>query len=398
MSQETVKILKMLEEGKISSTEADSLLSALGGRRQGHAFKDLDVDHEHLRQEMDILRDNIHQINPGKIVAEAMSGVREGLKGLKGLKDIRVELDDIRGSKMAEDTKEIVVPAAGIPAISASQPRSDFEIIGSDGNDIVIKADIQVWADEKDEAEEKLRSLDISTENDSGTLRIKVDGPPWTKKRRAKVDFTIEMPRNIMAEISSANGDISVSGLHKLTKLNTASGDISVSDCRGEQALSSASGDIQASSCREALIKINTASGDIQVSEAEGELAFQTVSGDVDISLSGRLHGQTVSGDVQISSAKTSELKLRTTSGDVGFAGPMSEEAKASIATVSGDVTIEIKGEPSISVECGTLSGDIECGHQMTDLKKSGRTLSGKIGSGRGSLTVETVSGDIELN
>jgi DUF4097 and DUF4098 domain-containing protein YvlB len=403
MSQETIKILKMLEEGKISSREADSLLSALGGKRHHHAFKDLNIDHEHLHEEMDALRDNIHQINPSKIVAEAMYGVKEGLKGLKclkdldGLKNIHIELDDIRGTDKAEDTKEITIPSSGINSIAVNQPRSDIEITGTDGDRIVIRADIQVWADDKGEAEEKLKSLDISTENDSGTLRIKVDGPPWTKKRRAKVDFQIEMPHSIMAEIASASGDVNINGLHKGTKLNTASGDITVSDCKGELIISSASGGIDINTCHEIDAKINTASGDLDISGTDGDIVFQTVSGDVTASVSGSLQGQTVSGDMELISQKIGSLKLRTTSGDISLASPMEEGTGASIATVSGDVAIVIKGEASVSVECGTVSGDIDCERSMSDLHRSGRSLSGRIGEGRGKLSVKTVSGDIDI-
>ncbi|MDQ7799197.1 MAG: DUF4097 family beta strand repeat-containing protein [Candidatus Edwardsbacteria bacterium] len=395
MSQETVKILKMLEEGKISSKEAESLLSAMGGSRHRHAFRDLGIDHSQLKEEMDTLRDNIHHINPGRIVAEAMAGVKEGLKGLK---DIHIEMDDLRGSEKAREEKVITVPAQGVTVLSVSQPRSDFEITGTDGDQISIRADIQVWAEEQDEAREKLKSLDISTETEGGILKIKVDGPPWTKKRRAKVDFAIALPRNILAEISSASGDITVIGLHKGTKLNTAAGDISASDCKGEHIMSSASGDIAVAGCSQASLKINTASGDIEVSDCSGDLAFQTVSGDVSTSLSGNVHGQTVSGDIDIKSGQPGEIKINSTSGDVQFSGPMNIGNNSSIATVSGDVSLELKAGSSISVECGTLSGDIECEQGMSDLRKNSRTLSGKIGDGQGSLTVKTVSGDIEIN
>ncbi|MBU1356527.1 MAG: DUF4097 domain-containing protein [Candidatus Edwardsbacteria bacterium] len=401
MSQETVKILKMLEDGKISSQEANSLLSALGGSRHRHAFKDLNIDHSQLKEEMDILRDNIHHINPGRIVAEAMAGVKEGLqglKGLKGLKDIHIEMDDLRGSEKAEEEKVITVPAQGVTILSVSQPRSDFEITGTDGDQINIRADIQVWAEEQDEAEEKLRSLDITTENDSGTLRIKLDGPPWTKKRRTKVDFTIEMPRHITAEISSASGDITVSGLHKGARLNTASGDISVSDCIGELILSSASGEVGLNGCQKAKIKINTASGDIQMSGAEGEIAFQTVSGDVSASLSGNVQGQTVSGGIDIKAEKPGEIKINSTSGDVRFQGPLSGVNDSAIATVSGDVSLGLEKGSSAMIEAGTVSGDIDCGLELAGSRQSSRSLSGKLGDGQGSLKVKTVSGDIEIN
>jgi DUF4097 and DUF4098 domain-containing protein YvlB len=401
MSRETVKILKMLEDGKISSQEANSLLSALGGSRHRHAFKDLNIDHSQLKEEMDNLRDNIRDINPGRIVAEAMAGVKEGLqglKGLKGLKDIHIEMDDLRGSEKAEEEKAIAVPAQGITVLSVSQPRSDFEITGTDGDQISIRADIQVWAEEQDEAEEKLRSLDITTENDSGTLRIKVAGPPWTKKRRTKVDFTIEMPRHITAEISSASGQITVSGLHNGTRLNTASGEVELSDCQGENILSSASGDISVAGSSQASLKINTASGDIEVSDCSGDLAFQTVSGDVSASLSGNVQGQTVSGDIDIKAEKPGEIKINSTSGDIQFSGPVNEGNNSAIATISGDVSVVLENGSSLMIEAGTVSGDIDCGLELAGSRQSSRSLSGKLGGGQGSLKVKTVSGDIEIN
>ena len=385
----------MLEDGKISSQEANSLLSALGGSRHRDAFKDLNIDHSQLKEEMDILRDNIHHINPGRIVAEAMAGVKEGLKGLK---DIHIEMDDLRGSAMADEEKVLTLPAAGITQLSVNQPRSDFEITGNDGDSIVIRADIQVWGEDHREAEEKLKSLDISTENESGILCIKVDGPPWTKKRRAKVDFAIAMPRNILAEISSASGDITVSGLHKGTKLNTASGDIEISDCMGENSLSTASGNIEVNGCDEVSLKVNTASGDIEVSDCSGDLAFQTVSGDVSASLSGNVQGQTVSGDIDIKAEKPGEIKINSTSGDIQFNGLISEDNVSAIATVSGDVSIGLASGSSAMIEAGTVSGDIECDLELSESRKSSRSLSGKLGDGKGSLAIKTVSGDIEIN
>jgi DUF4097 and DUF4098 domain-containing protein YvlB len=383
MSEETIKILKMLEGGRISSKEADSLLSALNKGKPNH---------RHHWQDATDLHETLGQINPGRIVAEAMAGVRESLK------DIHIEIDDIRGSEKAEEEKELVVPAAGITALSINQPRSDFEITGAETDQVTITADIQVWAEDRTEAREKLKSLDISTETGNGVLKIKVDGPPWTKKRRAKVDFTIVMPKNIAAEISSASGEISVQNLLNGCRINTASGEIGLSGCRGENTLSSASGDIEVNNCAETALKINTASGDIVVNDCSGRLAFQTVSGDAGISLSGDVQGQTVSGGIDIKSAKAGEIKIRSTSGDIQFRGPLAEGSSASIATVSGDVSLELEDGSSAVIEAATVSGDIDCELELESLRQSNRSLSGKLGGGQGSLTVKTVSGDVTIS
>ncbi|MDP2808481.1 MAG: DUF4097 family beta strand repeat-containing protein [bacterium] len=396
MSEETIKILKMLEGGKISSTEADSLLSALKKGNPGR--------HHHFHGDGGDLSETLGGINTGKIVAEAMAGVKEGLQGLKGLKglkelkDLHIEIDNIHGSEKAGEEKKIVIPAAGITCLSINQPRSDFEITGTDAGQITIKADIQVWAEDRDEAREKLKSLDISTGIEGGILKIKVDGPPWTKKRRAKVDFTIEMPKNIAAEISSASGEISVRNLAGGCRLNTASGEIEISGCQGENNLSTASGDITASGCAETSLKINTASGDIGVNDCSGSLAFQTVSGNASISLSGDIQGQTVSGDIDIKAAKTGEIKIRSASGDIQFQGPVTEGSSAAIATVSGDVSLNLNQGSSTAIEAATVSGDIDCVLDLEGLRQSNRSLSGKLGAGQGNLSVKTVSGDITIS
>ena len=385
MSEETIKILKMLEGGRISSKEADSLLSALNKEKHGR-------NRHNWQEDTDDPYGTTGLINTGRIVAEAIAGVRESLK------DIHIDIDEIHGSEKAEEEKEIIVPAAGITALSINQPRSDFEITGAETDQITITADIQVWSEDRKEAREKLKSLDISTETENGVLKIKVDGPPWTKKRRAKVDFTIVMPKNIAAEISSASGEISVQNLLNGCRLNTASGEIEIFGCRGENNLSSASGDVEVNGCTETVLKINTASGDIGVNGCSGELSFQTISGDASISLSGDIQGQTVSGDIDIKSARSGQITIRSTSGDIQFQGPVAEGSSTAITTVSGDVSAELSDDSSAAVEAVTVSGDIDCELDLKELHQGNRNLSGKLGEGKGNLAVKTVSGDITIS
>jgi len=375
----------MLENGRISSQEADSLLSALGRNNPGW-------DRHHFHRSRPGRNGDMAGINPGRIVAEAMASVRDSLK------DITIDIDEIHGSEKAGEEKKIVIPAAGITCLSINQPRSDFEIIGADTDKITINADIQVWAEDEDEAREKLKSLDISTETEGGTLKVKVDGPPWTKKRRAKIDFIIEMPKNIAAEISSASGEIMARNLDNESRLSTASGEIEISDCKGENNLSTASGDIGVNNCAGASLRINTASGDIDVKDSSGDLTFQTVSGDIGASFDGNLEGQTASGNINIRAEKTGRMKVRSTSGDIQFQCPVSEGSSAALTTVSGDVSFELGHDSSVAIEAGTVSGDIECELDLAELRRSNRSFSGKLGDGRGSLVVKTVSGDITIS
>jgi hypothetical protein len=249
MSDETLRILKLLEAGKISSKQAEDLLSALksggdapgSGDADGFAYRFHRHGHGHHGQHPgQIAADVLREVNAAGITAEAMELARESMEAVRGsirpprpprpphiLKLHGLEaLADIGeccfGRASAGDEQTVTVPAAGITALTLSQPRSDIECRGGDTDTITIKADIQVWAGDQDEADERLKSLKLVTENDNGTLRVKLDGPPWTKKRHASADFEITLPRSVRLELGTASGDITVEGCHAGATLGKA--------------------------------------------------------------------------------------------------------------------------------------------------------------------------------
>lgn len=372
MSQETLRILKMLEEGKLSSQEANRLLLALNedSREKEAGFRPRGPRPDHLAAH--IIRD----INPGLIAAQAMATVKDSLKGLEDLEDFDLRL---KGRVSAEDQQTLELPAQGLTAVSLSQPRSDISVKGTEGDRVTVNADLEVWADDQAEAGERLKSLKLTSDIEDGVLKIKLDGPPWTKKRWTRADFEISLPRGLKLELATANGDMEVAGMTGGMVLNTASGDLNIRDCSGQIEVSSASGDIEAADCHEADIRIKTASGDVSV-RARGRLVCSTVSGDIQAELAG-----------------APELEIRTVSGDQTLKLEMSPEGRASLASVSGDIGLELEGQPSVSLEVSTLSGDIDCARELQEYRKSNRSLSGRLGQGQGRLEIKTTSGDINI-
>ncbi|MCU0607537.1 MAG: DUF4097 domain-containing protein, partial [Candidatus Edwardsbacteria bacterium] len=249
------------------------------------------------------------------------------------------------------------------------------------------------------EAEERLKSLKLAAENDGGTLRVKLEGPPWTKKRHASADYRISLPRTVALDLGTAAGDIEVTGCHAGAKLATASGDVSLSGCRGDVSVSSASGDIELSDCPELKAQVQTASGDIGLSGCAGSAAVQTVSGDAEIGFDGDLSVTSVSGDVSADVANARNVVVHSTSGDVGLeissAAPAPQLAMVSI---SGDVELSLPDGVSAALEAVTTSGDIDCDLELADAERKNRRLAGRLGDGAGRITVTTTSGDISIS
>ena len=97
----------------------------------------------------------------------------------------------------------------------------------------------------------------------------------------------------------------------------------------------------------------------------------------------------TVSGDISIENGSLNTCSFITTSGDIEFDGQLTGDN--ALETTSGDVSVE--NIDNVSVSASTMSGDIEIG----DNEFSG-SVNQVLGSNNATLTLNTTSGDIEIN
>lgn len=419
MSDETLRILKLLEAGKITSQEAEGLLAAIKEPAAAPAGEE-DEYLYHGANPARIVARVMDEVNPGIIAAEAMERAREKMElarermerhrerhihfrvprvpKVPRMPDLPKIVECCFGSHSAEEEQVVTVPAEGISSLSLSQPRSEIKVSGGDSGQVVIKANVQVWGDDEGEAQERLKSLKVVAENDGGTLRVKLDGPPWTKKRRAQVDFELEVPKGLALELGTASGEIEVAGTDGGAKINSASGEISLDGCSGVIEISGASGDIELAKCGPASVRIQTASGDIEAADFTGDLSAQTVSGDVSLKLErGRAEVNTVSGDLELEAETLEGLAASSTSGDISIEIRSAPSGDIRLASVSGDIELEIPDDSDISLEASTASGDIDCGLELAERNQTSRRLSGRLGQGRVPVAIKTTSGDISI-
>lgn len=97
----------------------------------------------------------------------------------------------------------------------------------------------------------------------------------------------------------------------------------------------------------------------------------------------------TVSGDISIENGSLNNCSFITTSGDIEFDGQLTGDN--ALETTSGDLSVE--NIDNVSVSASTMSGDIEIG----DNEFSG-SVNQVLGSNNATLTLNTTSGDVEIN
>jgi hypothetical protein len=189
--------------------------------------------------------------------------------------------------------------------------------------------------------------VEIEDQSTPGHVSLRVQYPRGGSYD-ANVRFVVQVPRGpryLFDSLSTASGDIDISGVAGDVKANTASGNVTLRQVEGN-------------------VKASTASGDVSVQEASGTVTASTASGDVDVDLI-RVEG----------------------------------DGRLAFSSASGDVTVKAPAQLDADVEMSTASGSLTTDFPLTidDREGHGRKAYGRLGKGTRPLKISTASGNVRL-
>jgi len=210
--------------------------------------------------------------------------------------------------------------------------------------------------------------------------------------RSISTTLRIRVPRDSELDISGVSADLSTSDVEGALQLKTVSGNVKADVFQKNTEIKTVSGDVvlrgRGKEAGAAGIHVSTISGNIRIDRAGGDVEATTVSGDMNVRLEHPAHN----------------VRVRTTSGDLGFEGKLAQGAYLDAESVSGDLTVRAAPEGSLDYEVNTFSGDIRncMGEEAERVSKyaPGRRLNGtrgKPGTGEAKVRLKTMSGDVEL-
>jgi Putative adhesin len=185
----------------------------------------------------------------------------------------------------------------------------------------------------------------------------------WLQNTRGRVTLTLTVPPDCPVTLNLVTASAVVTGMAGRLSVKTASGDVTLDGVTGS-------------------IDANTAAGDIEAQGLAGSVTFKSLSGN--LALAGgsldRLSAQSVTGKV------TTDVDLRT-------------KGHAQVSTVSGEVTMRLPETTSATVALNSLTGQVDAGFaQLTRQDRPmGKYITGTLGDGSASLSVNSVSGAITL-
>lgn len=469
MDENMMRVLEMLQEGKISAQEAEMLLAALRGETSAAEKGDKaeaeskeekprfgGIDFEKLRPpkiDFDSLGERISQavsrVQPEKIVRRVQAQLRTASRASAHWSNTV----SARVRHWADGGEDRPKNSTGLPEYSETHeqefhldagakvfvenPLGNVKIVGVDNGPASVTVSKTAWSLRADEAKTTSSRMEINMHGTDARLDIKVSAADLF--RDGVVDLELKVPRALSnVRVNTRYGDIEISQVEGLVEGLTTSGvlhlhDLS-GDARGETAggavtleriagaatVASQSGDITAAQIRRGLIA-NTASGDVRAQEVEGgRVECKSVSGDASVervglqspveviveSISGHVtlkeaNGgiglKAVSGSIEGEALVPTRLQAQTVSGDVALRLNEPFSSTMQINTVSGDVTVVLPEGSNVRVSLSTSSGELRCAHAAHDVAATETLWNGQIGTGAGTLNVQTISGHCHI-
>ena len=228
-------------------------------------------------------------------------------------------------------------------------------------------------------------------ENDGKFTTIKVNYP----KRRGGFwnddvnisgsELRVSVPRDSRLVISSISADVDASELGGDVEIETISGTMDVETRGAEIRLESISGSVRLSETAENVrVGVETVSGSARLTGIRGEVDASSVSGNIDVSGSVLRRGE-----------------FTNTSGDIEVDAEFITDGVYRFKTISGDIDVRFANAPNAVFDVTTFSGDIDNTFGPEPKKVSRYTpnleLKFTAGDGRGEVSINTMSGDIEL-
>ena len=239
----------------------------------------------------------------------------------------------------AQDFQRTYEIGFGAP-ISIRSVSGDVKVIGYDGGAIMVTGT-------KSGRDRHLVEVEDRSTGNSVDVRVHY---PEQCNCDASINFEVRVPRGTrykFENISSASGDITVSGVTGDVQARSASGDVTVTDVTG-------------------VVNASTASGDVKVKNIIGAASAKSASGDVEAEIT-RLDG---GGNMEFSS----------TSGNVKVKLPAS-----------------LGAEINMSVLSGSIHSDFPLDIQERERAGMGRSARGRVGDGSRTLKLSSVSGSVTL-
>jgi hypothetical protein len=326
------------------------------------------------------------------------------------------------------DFQKVITPGTPLE-LTVNNPHGKVVVTATEADELTIAAVKSITAETKEEAEFIADHIQISVSETEGHVIIeprfqKTEDRPLTFWQKlfgrgeepslGSVDFTISLPPNGNLDISSADGDVDVTGLRGNVRVSGQAGNVTVRSILGNLDLSMTSGtisvqDIEGKTGIKAIstdIKFYSLTGDLDLRNSSGQVTGEYLNGDLTmVQVNGGVELKHIEGDVRIKTTSADvtlvqefgALAVETESGDITITTELNSPKDFAIETVSGSIEFNVPEASGGEVQLEAGSGEIDTRIPIVIESFSRNRISGKFGDGGPKIILATVSGAITL-
>jgi DUF4097 and DUF4098 domain-containing protein YvlB len=272
---------------------------------------------------------------------------------------------------MAEDVNR-TLDAASDGHIKVSNISGSISVAGWSRNEVEVSGELG----------RNVKELIFERDGDTVIIKVKV---PKKSGRGIESDLHIQVPEDSSLDIGTVSADIEVDDVNGEQKLNTVSGDIETETVMADISAHAVSGDVEVSGdSKEAETRATTVSGDVTLFRVAGEVAAESVS-----------------GDVVIDEGSFDRVAMNSVNGEILFQSELRDGGRLKAETVNGSVDITFSDKVAGRFEIDTFNGDIDnCfgpKAERTSKYTPGWELSFEDGDGDARVSISTLNGDVTL-
>jgi len=266
------------------------------------------------------------------------------------------------------------VPASANGTIEISNTSGTIDVRGWD------RDEVQVTGELGDDVE----SLDVDSSGGHTVVKVRL---PRGHVGDGEATIEVKVPKGSTIEVGGVSADISSKGVLGTQRLKSVSGEVTADIAGDDSEVRSVSGDITVRGSGKPI--------SLRVSSVSGSLDLMNGAGKLDV--------VTVSGDARVVMGETSEVRGRTTSGNLNVTAKLTRDGRVDVEGVSGDVTLHVSAPGGLSTEIESFSGDIDgclAGDKVERVSKYGpgvRLNLRAVEAGGARVRAKTLSGDIEI-
>lgn len=396
MKEEVARILKLVQEGKLSAEDAAELIDSFQrgddeppveapaeeGTADGEAKQTPppppDGKKDPFKSFTDFVNNLEREVRESVDWKEVANQAKLGAQ--KGMDALKKAAEEIKAGNVSvglfgtSETREVTLPLSvgKGKTLVVENPCGSVKITGG-AEEGSVSAKAKVRGASVEDAKAKAEAYTLVVEESDHSVIIR---QPRTASLH--VDLVVQLKGKTAIEVKTESGNVEIADTNAGAKVNSQSGNVTVRGLDGALDINAYSGDVTVADVKSPSCAIESKSGDITLTKVKGNLNMRIASGEIALT---DCHGKSIS--------------IESVSGnvDADFSQPIT--GTLNVRTVNGDASLKLPDGCDCRVSLSTLRGEVECDLTLTDEAKSDQRITGRLGEGTGSIDVSGINGDI---